>query len=85
MSYIENLKIISDEIKKLKKQIVILQEQKNKIIKEFYKKNKTKILKYTPFKNNSTVLLTKNDIECENGLNDSPYEISSEDSSETEE
>lgn len=82
MSYLENLKNISDKIKQLQKDISELEKEKHKLIKDFYKKNKTKILIYTPFKNNSETLITKNDIECENDIDDSCYEISSEESTE---
>jgi hypothetical protein len=81
MSYLDNLQSIVDEIKKLKDKIQILEKQKNEVMKNIFKKNKSKVLKYTPFKNNSEMLITKNDIAGDDELDISEYEISSEDTS----
>ena len=81
MSYIDNLQSIVDEIKKLKDKIQLLEKQKNEIMQNIFKKNKSKVIKYTPFKNNSDMLVTKNDIAGDDELDISEYDISSEDSS----
>lgn len=81
MSTLDDINSIDNQIKKLNNEIYLLQTKKNELIKQFYSKNKTKIYKYSPYKN-SHILITKNDIECENEIDISDYEISSENTSE---
>ena len=77
MSHLDNLNSIINEIKKLKEKITNLEKQKIEIIQNYFKKNKSKIIKYTPFKNSSEMLLTKNDISGEDE-DISEYDITSE-------
>lgn len=82
MTILQDIINIDNQIKQLKKQINKLEKNKINILQQFYNKNKNKIIKYTPYKNNSDILITKNDIECENDIEDSDYEISTENSTE---
>lgn len=77
MNDLEKIQFIINEIKLFQNKIDNLEKQKIKILQNIFKKQKSKITKYSPYKNkkNSDILLTKNDIEC-NNISD--YEISSE-------
>lgn len=82
MSTLQDILNINSQIKLLKTQILELENKKNDILNKFFNKHKTKIFKYTPYKNNSDILITKNDIECDNEIDISDYELSSEESTE---
>ena len=76
MSSFNKIEKVTDDIKILKQKINKLELYRNQLIQEMYKNKSTNFLKYNLFKNSNEILITKNDIECEDDQSD--YEVKSE-------
>lgn len=76
MSSLNKLKKITEDIKKLKIKIKTYENIRNEIIQEIFKNNSANFINFNLFKNSDEILITKNDIECENDQSD--YEVKSE-------
>ena len=80
MSSLDKLKKITEEIKKFKEKIKKLENIRNNILLEVFKEKNSEVISYNLFKNSDEILITKNDIECENSL--SECDINSEESTD---
>ncbi|ADO67213.1 hypothetical protein crov180 [Cafeteria roenbergensis virus] len=80
MSSLDKLTKITHEISDLKKQLGSLISKRNNILLELLKKSSSKFITFNLFKNNSDILITQNDIECENCMSET--DIISDDNSD---
>ena len=66
MSSFDKLKKITEEIKKLKDKLKKLKSLRNTMLLDLFKEKKSELISYNLFKNSNDILITKNDIECDN-------------------
>jgi len=70
MSSFDKLKKVTEEIKKLKDKLKKLKSIRNTILIQLFKDKSSELISYNLFKNSDELLITKNDIECDNSSSD---------------